>query len=55
MITHRLSLAETGVGFQLVAAAGESIKVIIEPWRCTVEKNTELQAIKRGIADLGMR
>jgi len=31
MITHRLSLAETGLGFQLVADAGESIKVIIEP------------------------
>jgi L-iditol 2-dehydrogenase len=33
MITHRLSLAETGMGFQLVAQAGESIKVIIEPHR----------------------
>ncbi len=33
MITHRLSLAETGLGFQLVAEAGESIKVIIEPQR----------------------
>ncbi|TEU04213.1 MAG: alcohol dehydrogenase [Dehalococcoidia bacterium] len=33
MITHRLSLAETGLGFQLVAAAQESIKVIIEPQR----------------------
>lgn len=31
MITHRLPLAETQKGFQLVAAAGESIKVIIEP------------------------
>jgi L-iditol 2-dehydrogenase len=31
MITHRLALAETGRGFQLVAKAGESIKVIIEP------------------------
>jgi L-iditol 2-dehydrogenase len=31
MITHRLSLAETGLGFQLVAEAGESIKVIVEP------------------------
>jgi len=31
MITHRLALAETGLGFQLVAAAGDSIKVIIEP------------------------
>jgi len=33
MITHRLSLAETGLGFQLVAGAGESIKVVIEPQR----------------------
>ena len=31
MITHRLSLAETGIGFQLVADAEESIKVVIEP------------------------
>jgi L-iditol 2-dehydrogenase len=33
MITHRLSLAETGLGFQIVAAAQDSIKVIIEPQR----------------------
>jgi L-iditol 2-dehydrogenase len=33
MITHRLSLAETGLGFHLVAAAQDSIKVIIEPQR----------------------
>jgi len=33
MITHRLSLEETSLGFQLVAEAGESIKVIIEPHR----------------------
>jgi len=33
MITHRLSLAETGSGFQLVASANHSIKVIIEPQR----------------------
>lgn len=33
MITHRLPLAETGRGFQLVAQAGESLKVIIEPQR----------------------
>ncbi|MEW5766638.1 MAG: zinc-dependent dehydrogenase [bacterium] len=33
MITHRLSLAETGLGFQLVAKAEDSIKVIIEPQR----------------------
>ena len=31
MITHRLSLKETGLGFKLVAEAGESIKVIIYP------------------------
>lgn len=33
MITHRLSLAETGLGFKLVMDAKESIKVIIEPHR----------------------
>lgn len=33
MITHRLSLAETGLGFRLVAEGGESIKVVIEPQR----------------------
>ncbi len=33
MITHRLGLAETGLGFQLVAEAHNSIKVIIEPQR----------------------
>lgn len=33
MITHRLSLAQTGWGFQLVAESKESIKVIIEPHR----------------------
>ena len=33
MITHRLSLAEAGLGFQLVAKAQDSIKVIIEPQR----------------------
>ncbi|MGB2706270.1 MAG: alcohol dehydrogenase catalytic domain-containing protein [Candidatus Omnitrophota bacterium] len=32
MITHRLKLEETGKGFQLVAAARESIKVIISPF-----------------------
>ena len=31
MITHRLSLEETGQGFDLVAGAGDSIKVIVEP------------------------
>ncbi len=33
MITHRLGLAEAGVGFQLVADAKDSIKVILEPER----------------------
>jgi len=33
MITHRLGLAEAGLGFQLVADAQNSIKVIIEPPR----------------------
>ena len=31
MITHRLGLSETALGFKLVAEARESIKVIIEP------------------------
>jgi L-iditol 2-dehydrogenase len=31
MITHRLGLAQTGLGFQLVARAQDSLKVIIEP------------------------
>ena len=33
MITHRLGLAETGLGFQLAARAQDSLKVIIEPQR----------------------
>ena len=33
MITHRLGLAETGLGFQIVARAQDSLKVIIEPQR----------------------
>lgn len=33
MITHRLSLEETGRGFALVAESGASMKVIIEPQR----------------------
>ncbi len=33
MITHRLPLAETQKGFELVAAGGDSMKVIIEPQR----------------------
>jgi len=31
MVTHRLPLAETGVGFQLTASGKDSIKVIIDP------------------------
>ncbi len=31
MITHRLPLAQTGLGFRLTAEARESLKVIIEP------------------------
>jgi L-iditol 2-dehydrogenase len=34
MITHRLSLQEAAEGFRLVATAGESLKVILEP-NCT--------------------
>jgi len=33
MITHRLGLAETCTGFRLVAEAGESLKVVVEPQR----------------------
>ena len=33
MITHRLSLAEAGLGFELVASGQEAIKVIIDPSR----------------------
>ena len=33
MITHRLGLEDTGLGFQLVAQGKESIKVIVEPNR----------------------
>lgn len=33
MITHRLSLAETGEGFRIVADAADSIKVIVQPQR----------------------
>ncbi len=31
LITHRLPLAETGLGFDLTAKAGNSMKIIIEP------------------------
>ncbi len=33
LVTHRLTLAETGKGFRLVADARDSLKVIIEPQR----------------------
>jgi len=33
MITHRLSLAETGLGFELFSKGDQSVKVIIEPQR----------------------
>lgn len=33
MITHRLPLAATGLGFQMVTEAKDSVKVIIEPQR----------------------
>jgi L-iditol 2-dehydrogenase len=33
MVTHRLSFKEGGLGFQLVAEAKESIKVIFDPQR----------------------
>ncbi|HEX7540052.1 MAG TPA: hypothetical protein VF358_07115, partial [Syntrophales bacterium] len=37
MITHRLSLAEVGLGFRLVAEAGEAIKVILYPFALSGE------------------
>jgi L-iditol 2-dehydrogenase len=40
MITHRLPLEETGLGFQLVAEAKDSIKVIIEPHRRPAKEGT---------------
>ena len=33
MISHRLGLAEAGLGFKLTAEAGDSLKVIIQPQR----------------------
>ena len=33
MISHRLPLEETGLGFQLTAGASESLKVVIQPHR----------------------
>jgi L-iditol 2-dehydrogenase len=31
MVTHRLPLAETGLGFRMVEEARDSIKVIVQP------------------------
>ena len=33
MITHRFGLADAGEGFRIVAEAGDSMKVIVEPQR----------------------
>lgn len=33
MVTHRLGLDETGDGFRIVAEAGDSLKVVVEPHR----------------------
>jgi hypothetical protein len=33
MVTHRLGLEETGLGFALVSEARDCLKVIIEPQR----------------------
>ena len=33
LITHRLGLDEVGEGFRLTAAAGESLKIIVDPTR----------------------
>jgi len=33
MISHRLGLAETGLGFQLVASGKDSLKVVVDPQR----------------------
>ncbi len=38
MITHRLSLDEAGLGFSLVAEAGEALKVILYPHPSQTEK-----------------
>ena len=48
MITHRLSLEEAGLGFQLVAEAKESIKVIIEPHRSKGSRVAEYEEKKEG-------
>ena len=33
MVTHRVGLAETGVGYRLMQQAGASLKVVVEPGR----------------------
>jgi len=33
MITHKLGLAETGVGFKMMSEPGDHLKIIVEPWR----------------------
>jgi L-iditol 2-dehydrogenase len=33
MVTHKLSLSEAGMGFRMVAEAGRSLKVVVEPNR----------------------
>jgi len=33
MVTHRLGLAETGKGFQMMRDGGESLKVLVDPQR----------------------
>jgi L-iditol 2-dehydrogenase len=33
MITHRLSLAEAGLGFRMMSEPGDYLKIIVEPWR----------------------
>jgi L-iditol 2-dehydrogenase len=46
MITHRLTLEETGLGFKLVAEAKKSIKVIIEPQETKGESGKRLRGKK---------
>jgi threonine dehydrogenase-like Zn-dependent dehydrogenase len=33
MVTHRLGLAETQQGFEMVIEGGDSLKVVVEPQR----------------------
>lgn len=41
LVTHRLPLDRAAEGFQLVAAAGESVKVVIEPWSWAGQTRTQ--------------